>query len=289
MRKTGIFFQRGGLTFRHYTTEKPTPAVYAMHSHKEFELIYIVSGNVNRVIEGRKYCLTSGDMVLIRPTLYHFGEMGDCAKYERYNLLIDLDQLPLESLSLLPENVEVINLSDNPIARDLFQKMDYYHQSAPEDVCCRVCSLLLNELFYNLSLQPHPIPENVTIISPMISQALQYISRNLFTLTGVQEVADALFVSESYLFRLFRKYLHQSPKKYIMDKRLFIAQQYISMGQKPSDICKKCGFHDYSAFYRNYTAFFGCTPSQGLVDPTQEPPNPAAYNLTKNQAQDTAD
>jgi len=284
MRRSGVFFQKDGLTFRHYTTEKPTPAVYSMHTHKELELIYIVSGEVCRVIEGRKYRLIPGDMVLIRPAMYHFGEIIGCAQYERYNILIDLDLFPLASLNALPENVEIVKLSKDSIAADLFRKMDYYHERTTEDTFYRLCSLLFNELFYELSLQPHPVPDNVTIISPVIFNALKYISENLFTLTGLREVADALFVSESYLFRLFRKHLHQSPKKYILDKRLLVAQQYISLGHKPSDVFQKCGFRDYSAFYRNYTAFFGCAPSQ---EPTNS--HPADFPLPEAIANHTAD
>ncbi len=267
MQGSGAFFQKGGLTFRHYINDNPRPAIYAMHTHKEFELIYVLSGEVSRVIEGRKYKLAVGDMVLIRPSQYHFGQMDACSRYERYNIWIDESMVRLDSIAFFPKDVEVVNLSSNPIAMDLFRKMDYYHEHASEDVFLQICPLLLNELFYNLSLVSHPAPHDVTIISPLLSQALQYISENLFTLTGIQEIADTLYVSESYLFRLFRTILHQSPKKYIADKRLLAAQQRISMGGKPTLVARECGFLDYSAFYRNYTAFFGYPPSQ-------EPPTP---------------
>ena len=40
------------------------------------------------------------------------------------------------------------------------------------------------------------------------------------------------------------------------------AQTMIRNGERPSDVCTKCGFSDYSVFYRGYKLFFGKTPSE---------------------------
>ena len=56
----------------------------------------------------------------------------------------------------------------------------------------------------------------------------EYTNENLCTITGIEEIAEHLFVSESYLFRLFQKELHQTPKKFIMKKRLLLPLMAIS-------------------------------------------------------------
>ena len=61
------------------------------------------------------------------------------------------------------------------------------------------------------------------------------------------------------------QYLHVSPKKFITAKRLAMAQREICAGGKPTEVCFRCGFRDYSAFWRAYTAFFGCKPSDRSV------------------------
>ena len=120
---------------------------------------------------------------------------------------------------------------------------------------------MLTELFFNLSIFPQDHTDEGFTSSPLISEALKYINENLFTVDSIDEIAKHLFVSESYLFRLFKSELRQTPKKYIMDKRLLIAQKMISEGEKPVTVCDTCGFGDYTTFYRNYTAFFGHSPS----------------------------
>ena len=120
---------------------------------------------------------------------------------------------------------------------------------------------LLSELFYHIGLFPRPLSTNATTLSPLISNALKYIKENLCTIQKIEEVAEHLFVSESYLFRLFQRELHQSPKKYIQEKRLLMAHKMLSAGEKPTVVCEKCGFGDYATFYRNYHAYFGRAPS----------------------------
>ena len=53
-----------------------------------------------------------------------------------------------------------------------------------------------------------------------------------------------------------------TPKKYINIRRLAKAQKLIRLGEKPSSIFLSCGFCDYATFFRNYTSYFGYTPSQ---------------------------
>ena len=96
---------------------------------------------------------------------------------------------------------------------------------------------------------------------PAYNGGTEIQNENLFTLNSIEDIAQHLFVSESYLFRLFKSELHQTPKKYIMDKRLLCAQKMIAEGEKPVAVCEACGFGDYTTFYRNYSAFFGHSPS----------------------------
>ena len=90
-------------------------------------------------------------------------------------------------------------------------------------------------------------------------------------LSDIGEIANHLFVSESYLFRLFKRELHQTPKKYIREKRLLMAQKMLSEGEKPSRVSECCGFSDYTTFYRNYTAFFGRSPRDIRSEENQVP------------------
>ena len=247
--------------FKHEVSENLPCDTYSMHTHNAYELIYFISGDATHVIEDRKYKLKKGDLILIRPLRSHFIQIDAPAKYERYNILFDVEKHGVEGAELIPSDMEVINLHGNRVMEDIFQKCDLYRQHSSKDMFEKILVHLLSELFYNIALLPHPLSSNATSISPLISQALKYINENLCSIQTIEEIAEHLFVSESYLFRMFQRELHQTPKKYILEKRLFLAQKMLSDGEKPTAVCERCGFGDYATFYRNYRAFFGHSPS----------------------------
>ncbi len=246
--------------FKHEISENLPCDTYSMHTHNVCELIYLADGDVTHVIEDRTFKLKKGDLVLIRPFCYHFIRLDSPCRYERYNILFDPDRHHVESAKRLPPDTEVIHLSDNRVAEDIFRRCDLYRRHTDEKTFEEILPHLLSELFYHISIFPHPQSANTSSLSPLISCALKYTNDHLCTLRDVREIADALFVSESYLFRLFKKELHQTPKKYVLEKRLLLAYKMIAEGARPSTVYDRCGFSDYTTFYRNYTAFFGHSP-----------------------------
>ena len=248
--------------FKHEISDNLPCNTYSMHTHNTYELICFLDGDATHVIEDRRYKLKKGDLILIRPFQYHFIQIDAPTRYERYDILFDMEKHGVESVGLIPEQVEVINVAGNAIIEDIFRKCDLYRENSEGETFERILSHLLSELFYNISLFPQNFSATTTALSPLISEALKYTNENLSTVTGIGEIAGHLFVSESYLFRLFQKELHQTPKKYIMEKRLLFAQRMILNGEKPTAVYRQCGFGDYTTFYRNYTSFFGYSPSE---------------------------
>ena len=250
------------LIFRHRITKNIPCDAYSMHTHNTYELIYFLDGDATHVIEDRKYKLKKGDLILIRPFHYHFIQIDSQTDYERYDILFDAERHGVEGLSLLPEGMEVISLVGNTVAEDIFQRCDLYRKKCDPQTFERILPHLLSELFYNISLFPQSQSEEVSTVSPTVSEVLRYINEHLSEPFSMREIAARLFVSESYLFRLFKRELHQTPKRYVMEKRLLMAQKMISSGLRPTEVCEACGFGDYSSFYRNYAAFFGHSPSE---------------------------
>jgi len=254
----------GGIIFRHHITPG-SPGMYAdLHCHNYFELIYVVTGDLAHVIEGRKYILHTDDLVLVQPSRYHYLQLLSDVQYERYNILFDPIRHGISESSELPKDLEVVNLSGNNMLKELFSKMDFYAEADEEDFE-RLLTLLLRELCMHLRIFSNESQRRDTVISQMLNKALEYISANLFTIKNVDEVAQELFISSSYLYRLFNTLLHQSPKKYIQEKRLLAAQRMIRAGGKPTEVSRECGFKEYTTFFRSYSAFFGHSPSDDCV------------------------
>jgi AraC-like DNA-binding protein len=124
---------------------------------------------------------------------------------------------------------------------------------------------LVTELIYSVSIVSRgETARQATVSHPILSEALAYINENLLTLKSISEIAERLFVTEGYLFRLFKTELRQTPRRYITDKRLLLARAMILGGERPTDVYAKCGFADYATFYRNYKLFFKRSPSDDV-------------------------
>ena len=232
-----------------------------LHCHSRFELLYVTGGDMEHVVEDRKYRVKAGDLILVRPSMYHHLEQLSDQAYIRYDILFHPERIGID-ISKLPEEMEVISLNNNPIADGLFRKLNYYHEGLPEDAFAKLLEQMIHELFLNLQLFSDAPHREKIFLSPILTRALAYINENLFTITDVEEVAQALYISPSNLYYLFRNALYQTPKKYITEKRLLAARRKIFAGDRPTEVYKECGFRDYTTFYRSYTARFGHAPSE---------------------------
>lgn len=258
-------FSDDTLYFKHMVSERPRRESFSMHIHNKYELIYFQDGNATHVIEDRKYKLRKGDLILVRPFEYHFIQIDASSRYERYDILFDASRHKIDGLTLLPDGVDVINIEDNKLAQDIFHKCDLYYQNCDEALFSKALYHLLSELFINIHLFSHSFSGKTEAFSPLISKGLQYINERLCEIEDISEITSQLYISDSYFFRLFKKELHCTPKRYICEKRLLMAHKFLSSGEKPADIYEKCGFKDYSTFYRNYIAFFGHSPKSAMI------------------------
>lgn len=234
-----------------------------MHSHNTYELLYFLSGDFVHGIEDKRYKLSKHDLVIVRPNDYHYIQISPTAPYERYDILFDPEELNINNLHLLPADVDVVRCQGKPMITDLFRKMDYYASHLEGEDLKNVLALLIKELFYLLSIQEETKSDlHPESIHPIVSKALTEINNNLCAIKSVDEIAEKLFVSKGYLFRMFKRELQTTPHKYIAEKRLNMAQALLMQGNSPTHVYLECGFHDYTAFYRSYVKFFGCSPSQ---------------------------
>jgi len=249
------------LKYNHYVRKLGAINSFSGHSHNFYEVLYVLSGDATHIIEDKRYKLKSGDLIITRPQKYHLIQFDSSADYERHNILFDHKKLGID-MSLLPEELDVINIKNDSIISELFEKLDYYCEQLSEENFLRLASLVIQEIIYNIALVEKRTDTSFSVVDPLLSKALTYIGENLFTIKDISEVAQAVFVTESYLFRLFKRELFKSPKKYITEKRLLYAQTRLKKGKKPTEVAAACGFEDYTTFYRNYTALFGRSPSE---------------------------
>ncbi len=233
------------------------------HSHERYELYYLHSGDITQIIDDRKYKLKNRDLVLIKANSHHCITIDSSALYEHFVIVFDPVGLGIDNMHYWPEDTEIVNCQKIPMITELFQKLDYYYNCVHTDELRDIVTLLIREILYNLGYanakhnQSYPDKAH-----PLTSAALEYINANLFAINNVDEIAEKLFVTRGYLYRIFKQELNTTPLRYITEKRLTAAQDMILQGKSPTKVYTLCGFNDYTTFYRNYVKAFGHPPSK---------------------------
>ena len=254
------------LKYNHHLIKSPAPDCFAGHSHNLYEILYVLEGDASHVIEDKRYKLKSGDLIITRPQKYHFIQMDSSRDYNRHNILFDHKLLGID-MRILPDGIDVVNVAPDSIVGGIFEKLDYYAESFEKEDFAAVSKLLIQEIIYNIALVEKKTSAGFSVINPLLSKALSYVGENLFTIKSISEIAEAVFVTESYLFRLFKKELLMSPKKYITEKRLLYAQNQLKKGKKPTDVAAACGFSSHSYFSKVFFRHRGVLPSALLEKP----------------------
>ena len=83
----------------------------------------------------------------------------------------------------------------------------------------------------------------------------------LFEDITVEQLSGHFFLSVSQFSRLFKEATGASPWAYITAKRLISAREQLQSGISAKKAAERCGFKDYSVFYRAYVKRFGEKPS----------------------------
>jgi AraC-like DNA-binding protein len=94
-----------------------------------------------------------------------------------------------------------------------------------------------------------------------IRSALEYIEANVADDIGLGDIAGATGVSVSSLTRGFRTALEVAPHRWVLNRRIALAQRLMSTGKTPlSEIAVLCGFADQSHLARVFMRHVGESP-----------------------------
>ena len=265
-----IFSRSGEPMYSHIAFHSPNQfpqdiSRFTQHTHDIVELILFQGGQAEYDVEGRSYPLYPNTLVITKPAAIHQIRLVGDDTYERYDLLFNLKRHMPEQYALLEKLPDVIQLEEEHPIVQCFRRMDLYYQQMSKKEYSQVLELLIREIFFNLTViaraeqAEETMPDN-----PLIRKTIAYVQKNLATLTDIEEICTALFISKSHLHHLFMEQMHITPKKYILAKRMMLAKTLIRSGEKPAEVYPKCGFQNYTTFFRSYKNFFGYCPSEEL-------------------------
>lgn len=88
-----------------------------------------------------------------------------------------------------------------------------------------------------------------------------YIENNYDTNLNLDVLSHIQFVSKYHLLRLFKKYYGQTPRQYLMNKRIEKSKENLINGMTVTETCFAVGFESLGSFSALFKTKTGKTPS----------------------------
>lgn len=232
------------------------------HIHPFYEILYILDGVIDYVIEDKQYRIKKGDVLLIDSAKYHYVSNIVTPPYKRICLefmgdFIDNDMLVKEIFNknphfVLPSNSPIPNLLSFITNGEQSISKNYSNFLYKNTLSLILLSLLeLNN--EELSVKP--------AVSKTCDTLLTYINENLTTISNIEQIAEQFFFSKSYISHVFKQEMQVGIMQYIRYKKILLADKLLNEGKRPTEVAKACGYDNYISFYRLYCQQFGKSPS----------------------------
>jgi AraC-like DNA-binding protein len=248
------------------------------HYHSYYEIYFLNSGSEIRYqIEGASYTLRPGDILLINSFDVHMAAINTDSIYDRVIVWIDpqylrslgseatnicrcFDDTTLRSSNLVRLEKDVLYTVKNALGK---LEKAYFGENFGNDILIEayLCEIMvmLNRACMNIKEEE---VENDICVNKTVESALQLINKDLSGYLSLDRLSGELFVSKYHLAREFKKNVGCTIHRYIMLKRMLLAEELLFEGMSVTEVCTRCGFGDYSNFIRAFTKHHGMPPGQ---------------------------
>ncbi|MDR6525509.1 AraC-like DNA-binding protein [Chryseobacterium rhizosphaerae] len=225
-----------------------------------FELVYVISGIGDHVVNGNKIAYSAGDLFLITPNDCHeFNLEGICEfmvvrfdeKYIREYQWKSIDHIEclLYYASHLSGSV-LVNKDDQQMVGLLIQnlkKTTEYQSVYNEDLTRHLVNAIIVIAARNIAVMR---PRNISPHTDnRILQILDYIQEHIRNpkLLKVEAIAEKFGLSGTYLGSYFRKHCDESIQHYISSYKIRLIEHRLSFSDKRvHEIADEFGFTDES-------------------------------------------
>ena len=259
--------------FRLFHLRSETGESVDYHYHEFCKILLLVSGQGSYFVEGHRYLLSPGDVVLIGSRSVHRPELEAGVPYQRIIIYVSpdyLQQMSTPDCDLLSvfsgEKGHVLRPRENrrkqlfgiasALERDLSQPGFGREILSGADLLRLVVEIGRSLQDLDATLPSPILPEN-----PRVLEIMDYLDKNLSEEIDIDRLAERFYISKYHMMRLFRRETGATVYTYLTQRRLLRARHLIEGGMRATEACFACGFRSYSSFTRAYGKYFGTTPT----------------------------
>jgi len=231
--------------FEYIESKIDHPILWESHCHAQYEMIAVADGDITVMLEGQKYRLQKNQIIIIPPLFYHSVTANGEGSYRRITALFGIDAIPsvLQDEFTNQGRNTAIDASRIETIKEICQKEDVSF-FAP------LLQSLMTETFYDALQMPQTLAQIDT--DEFLQKAFEYIDLHLHEKILLDDIAKYTSRSKSSFCHLFEAKMNISPKQYILQKKLALANKLMDEGVPRTVVAMQVGYENYSNFYRLY-------------------------------------
>ena len=229
------------------------------HLHSETEIIVMFRGKANIIADGNSYDAEEGDFIFIFPNTVHSYSSDENVEVGKF--IFDTEKVP--EIKKILENKR----PDTPIIKRKCAETAGLHKLAREILCEYKGSSAAVKKAYLMLLSGKLLElcsvEDRTAESDIIRIILDYCSKNYRQNLTLENTADALFISRSYLSHIFCEKIKINFRDYINMLRINEASALLENGGITiTEASEKSGFGSIRSFNRAFLKHRGISPRE---------------------------
>ncbi|MBE5730434.1 MAG: helix-turn-helix domain-containing protein [Clostridiales bacterium] len=233
-----------------------------MHSHPHPELIFVVGGGGRFELDGYLYPIKENTIIICSKDVAHSEYVFDSPDVQVYHLGFSGVVLgDLEPDVVINEPYCMLNTGED---WQLFKS--YFEALVKEEKTRGMGSKIIQDdlvrvlLISTLRLAA-PDFERLYSHNKAYLDAKEYFDKNYLTIENIEDVCKLLGLNKFYLTHLFKERLGIPPIKYLLNKRMERAKQYLSTtGLTIGEVAQRCGYTDTAYFCRVFKKNEGVSP-----------------------------
>ena len=249
-------------------TEDDQDSTY--HRHSFYEIFYILEGAVTHIINGEKEILEPGDIVFLRLGDAHsfLRDIGSICRHR--DIIITVDQFEKSCNYISPDLLLKINERPNPFkVRLSFEEINALEKEITDIINIPLTSIkqktsLINVLMVNILNYIIMAELTPTLSYPAwFEQLLSRFHMSTYLKEGLPAIIRPFNYDQSYICRLFKKYMGLTMSKYLCLMRLQYAATLLqSTDSKIITIANNMGFSSVSFFNSQFKKLFAHSPKE---------------------------
>lgn len=264
-------------TFLFSWTHRRTEDESNYHSHEFIELVIILRGEGNFVINGEKLLVKEGDMILLNPGTYHKSLVGTgCARgaTECYVAFTDVDFKGCERgyLPLFKGKDLIMSMPDG-LKQDIFRLCGAIEKEYQTYETGRYFMLKAYLIQVLCLIQREEHEERVEVEQKgyifrsvnkkyVVRKIKKYLDEHYREKVSLDQIADNMYLSPVYISKLFKHETGDTPINYLIDLRMEKAREIIEQDPAASiqAVALAVGYEDAYHFSKLFKKHYGMSP-----------------------------